>query len=66
MFCKPELVNILLKSLSFLQARQRLVVYGYVVMENHLHPIAPAENLSKEMGNFQIVYGSLNYRLAES
>jgi putative transposase len=53
LFGQPELVFILLESLRFLQIEQRLTLYSYVVMENHLHLVASAENLSKEMGNFK-------------
>ncbi len=52
-FSKPELVNILLDSLRFLQNQQRLELHSYVIMENHLHMIATADNLSKEIGNFK-------------
>ncbi|OLP18942.1 transposase [Leptolyngbya sp. 'hensonii'] len=53
LFSKPELVKIVLDSLQFLQEHQRLTLYSYVIMENHLHLIAAAENLSKEIGNFK-------------
>jgi putative transposase len=52
-FSKPELVAILLDSLRFLQTQQRLTLYGYVIMENHLHLIAAAEDLAKQMSNFK-------------
>ena len=52
-FSKPELVQVLFDSLNFLQRHQRLVLYSYVVMENHCHFIASAENLTKEIGHFK-------------
>lgn len=52
-FSKPELVKILFSSLHFLQEHQHLTLYGYVIMENHLHLIASAQNLSKEIGHFK-------------
>lgn len=52
-FSQPKLVAILLDSLQFLQVQQRLTLFSYVIMENHLHLIASAEDLSKEMGNFK-------------
>jgi REP element-mobilizing transposase RayT len=52
-FSQPPLATILLDSLQFLQSQQRLTLYSYVIMENHLHLIASAENLSKEIGNFK-------------
>ena len=39
--------------MQFLQAQQRLTLHGYVVMENHLHLIAAADNLGKEIGHFK-------------
>jgi REP element-mobilizing transposase RayT len=53
LFSKPELVQIILNSLNFLQAQQRLSIHGYVIMENHLHWIASAPNLAKEIANFK-------------
>jgi putative transposase len=52
-FGQPELAHILLDSLQFLQTEQRLTLHSYVIMENHLHLIASASNLSKEIGNFK-------------
>ena len=49
----PWVMEILLDSLRFLQANGRLILYAYVIMENHLHLIASAVNLSKEMGDFK-------------
>jgi putative transposase len=53
LFSKVELAQIVLNSLSFLQRQQRLTLYGYVMMENHLHLIASAVSLSKEVGDFK-------------
>lgn len=57
-FSKPQLAQIIIDSLKFLLASKRLALYGYVIMENHLHLIADADNLSKEIGNFK----SFTYR----
>jgi REP element-mobilizing transposase RayT len=53
LFGKIDITQIILYSLNFLQRQQRLRLYGYVIMENHLHLIASAANLSKEIGNFK-------------
>jgi REP element-mobilizing transposase RayT len=53
LFSKVELAEIVLNSLTFLQRQQRLILYSYVLMENHLHLIASAASLSKEIGNFK-------------
>jgi REP element-mobilizing transposase RayT len=42
-----------LDSWRFLQANGRLTLYGYVVMENHLHFIASAPDLAAEVKNFK-------------
>ena len=52
-FTRPETVNIVLDSWRFLQEQRRLIIHGYVILENHLHLIASSEDLSKEMGNFK-------------
>lgn len=53
LFSKVELAEIVLNSLTFLQRQQRLILYSYVLMENHLHLIASAASLSKKIGNFK-------------
>lgn len=53
LFLGPDVVQIILDSLQFLQKESRLTIYSYVIMENHLHLIASAKNLSKEIGNFK-------------
>ena len=52
-FTRPETVQILLDSWRFLQDQNRLVLLGYVVLENHVHFIASAKDLSKEVGDFK-------------
>ncbi len=50
---KPEPKEIIINSLRFLQERNRLTVFAYVIMENHLHMIARANDLSAEVGAFK-------------
>ena len=52
-FTRPETVQIILDSWKFLQNANRIQIYGYVILENHLHLIASAEDLSKEIGDFK-------------
>jgi putative transposase len=52
-FTRPEAVQIVLDSWRFLQKNNRLTLYGYVVMENHVHLVASADDLSKEIGDFK-------------
>lgn len=52
-FGSSLIAQIVLDSLQFLQQHERLTVYAYVILENHLHLIASADNLSKEIANFR-------------
>jgi REP element-mobilizing transposase RayT len=52
-FTRPDTVQILYDSWQFLRDQGRLVLYGYVILENHLHLIASSPDLSKEMGDFK-------------
>ena len=53
LFSNPEIAKIIFDSLAFLQKEKRIILYAYVLMENHLHLIAAADNLSKELANFK-------------
>lgn len=53
LFSNPAIAQIIFDSLEFLQSQDRLIIYAYVLMENHLHLIVAAENLAKEMSNFK-------------
>ncbi len=52
-FTRPQTVQIVLDSWRFLQDNNRLILYGYVILENHLHLIASAADLSKEIGDYK-------------
>src|SRR5947209_1602327 len=52
-FTRPQTVQIVLDSWRFLQDNGRLVLYGYVILENHLHLIASAPDLSQEIQDFK-------------
>jgi REP element-mobilizing transposase RayT len=52
-FTRPEAVQIVLDSWRFLQEHGRMVLFGYVVMENHLHFVAKANDLAKEVKDFK-------------
>jgi REP element-mobilizing transposase RayT len=41
-FTEPKYFNIIIESLKFCQQRKGLIIYGYVIMLNHLHIIADA------------------------
>jgi putative transposase len=53
LFSSPPVVQILLDSLNFLHQQERITIYAYVILENHLHLVASSTNLSKEIGDFK-------------
>jgi hypothetical protein len=65
-FTRPEAVQILLDSWAFLQAKGRIKLLGYVILENHAHWIASAEDLSKEVGDFKSYTAKQIVELLES
>jgi len=52
-FTRPETVQFVLDSWRFLQNAGRIKLFGFVILENHLHLIASAKDLSKEIGDFK-------------
>lgn len=48
-FTRPEAVEIVYDSWRYLQQNHALEIYGYVILENHLHLIAKADDLSDVM-----------------
>jgi len=53
LFGNPDITLIILDSLRYLISCERISLHAYVIMENHLHLIASAENLTKEIANFK-------------
>lgn len=53
LFSSQHLVQILLNSLCYLQREERLILYAYVILENHLHLVAAAADLAKQIANFK-------------
>ena len=51
-FTRPATVTILLDSLRFLQT-QRLTIYAWVVLENHMHLVAQSPDLGKSIGHYK-------------
>ena len=52
-FASRPVAQFLLDSLRFLQEQQRIILYAYVILENHAHLVAEADDLSKEIGDFK-------------
>ena len=52
-FTRKESVNIIIECLKFLQQKDNLKIYSYVILENHLHMIISSDNLHKTMQSFK-------------
>jgi len=52
-FARPQLVEIVLESWRFLQRERDAKIFGYVILENHLHWIAAGPDLSEQVGRFK-------------
>lgn len=52
-FTRREAVDIVFDSWNFLQRERQLKLFGYVILENHLHLIASAPDLATVMKNFK-------------
>ncbi|MEX0722527.1 MAG: transposase [Gracilimonas sp.] len=46
---KPELAQVVLESLTYLQNARNVQLYGYVIMENHFHAVVKGEDLAKKL-----------------
>ncbi len=53
LFTRPATVNIILDSWRYLQRESKFQLYGYVILENHLHLIAASDNLILDMQRFK-------------
>lgn len=53
LFSDPQITRIILDSLEFLQDYRKVKLYGYVLMENHMHMIIESENNSEVLKNFK-------------
>jgi len=53
LFTRPQTVDIVLDSWRFLQQTADFKLYGYVILENHLHLIAASDDLSHDMQRFK-------------
>ncbi len=52
-FSQPRYVEIILDSWRFLQRERGIQIFGFVIMENHLHWIAQGPNLAEQVGRFK-------------
>ncbi len=52
-FTRPETMNIVLDSWRFLQQNSHYEIFGYVILENHLHLVARSQDLSRDIQRFK-------------
>ena len=52
-FTRKESVQIIIDSLKFLQEKDNLKLYAYVILENHLHMVVQSDDLPKTMESFK-------------
>jgi REP element-mobilizing transposase RayT len=53
LFTRPQTTDIILEAMHHRQEQNEWKVYGYVILENHLHMIVQSENLSVELPRFK-------------
>jgi len=52
-FTRPESVQIIFDSWNYMRKENRMDLFAYVILENHLHFIAKGEDLAKQVANFK-------------
>jgi REP element-mobilizing transposase RayT len=52
-FTRPQTVDIILNALQYRQQHNGWKVYGYVILENHLHLVVQADDLLSELPLFK-------------
>jgi len=53
LFTRPETMEIVLDSWRFLQQEENFTLFGYVILENHLHLVAASPQLAPTMQRFK-------------
>ena len=53
-FTRPEAVQIVFDSWEYLRRERGFVLYGYVILENHLHLIASGPKLANSIKSFKM------------
>jgi REP element-mobilizing transposase RayT len=53
LFTRPQTVEIILNALHYRQDQSGWKIYGYVILENHIHLVIQTENLSEELPRFK-------------
>ncbi len=65
LFTRPAIVQIVLNSFVYLQKNHDFKLYGFVILENHLHCIAQSKDLAKSMASFKSYTAKMIIRYLE-
>jgi putative transposase len=60
-FTRPEAVQILFDSWRYLQQNNQFTLYGYVILENHLHMVASSPDLANDIKSFKMYTGAFPF-----
>ena len=52
-FTSKDSVRIVIDSLKYIQKEDKLKIYAYVILENHMHLVASSNNIIKTMQKFE-------------
>jgi len=52
-FTRPETFQIVYDSWNWFREHERLAIFAYVILENHLHLVASGSHLSRDIGIFK-------------
>ena len=52
-FTQPETVQVIVDSWQYLQQNSNFKLYGYVILENHIHFVAQSNNIQKDLQRFK-------------
>ncbi len=53
LFTRPQTAGIILDALKYRHEKMGWKIYGYVILENHLHLLMETENLTTELSSFK-------------
>ena len=53
LFAYQDISELIIESIKHLQNREKVKVYAYLIMHNHLHIIIEGKELAKKMGRFK-------------
>tara|TARA_R100000908_G_scaffold65083_1_gene51683 strand:- start:12048 stop:12461 length:414 start_codon:yes stop_codon:yes gene_type:complete len=53
LFAYQDISEIIIESIKHLQNKEKVKLYAYVIMHNHLHMIIEGKELAKKMGRFK-------------